>query len=209
VVDFSLSDEHKGLIETARRFTKERIIPVAAECDRESFWWIDCVTAARGEDRHLGDAIESAPLIRRVRCGIGLWPAGVNLHGIRRQRRLNLARRGRGNGRCSTRGRRHRHGNDGGRRRWSHHDGHGRRTACGRTNNRPHDRRTDGNRWRRRLMRRYRDSRYGQRWQVETVMSMIKRRQGGYVLGRSNATLFREMSLKVLTHNIMIIAAAA
>ena len=58
-------------------------------------------------------------------------------------------------------------------------------------------------------MRRYRDSRYGQRWQVETVMSMIKRRQGGYVLGRSNATRFREMSLKVLTHNIMIIAAAA
>jgi hypothetical protein len=32
-------------------------------------------------------------------------------------------------------------------------------------------------------MRRYRDSRYGQRWQVETVMSMIKRRQGGHVLG--------------------------
>jgi acyl-CoA dehydrogenase len=36
VVDFSLSDEHKGLIETARRFTKERIIPVAAECDEKS-----------------------------------------------------------------------------------------------------------------------------------------------------------------------------
>jgi len=41
------------------------------------------------------------------------------------------------------------------------------------------------------------------------VMSMIKRRQGGYVLGRSNAARFREMSLKVLTHNIMIIAEAA
>lgn len=63
-------------------------------------------------------------------------------------------------------------------------------------------------RWRRR-MRRHRDCRYGQRWQVETVMSMIKRRQGGYVLGRTNAARFRDMSLKVLTHNIMINAEAA
>ena len=58
-------------------------------------------------------------------------------------------------------------------------------------------------------MRRCRDCRYGQRWQVETVMSMIKRRQGGYVLGRSNGARFRELSLKVLTHNIMILAEAA
>jgi acyl-CoA dehydrogenase len=36
VVDFSLSEEQKALVETARRFTKERIIPVAAEADRES-----------------------------------------------------------------------------------------------------------------------------------------------------------------------------
>ncbi|MFO0760237.1 MAG: acyl-CoA dehydrogenase family protein [Byssovorax sp.] len=36
MVDFSLSDEHKALIETARRFTKERIIPIAAECDEKS-----------------------------------------------------------------------------------------------------------------------------------------------------------------------------
>nr|WP_282421529.1 acyl-CoA dehydrogenase family protein [Polyangium sp. 15x6] len=35
-MDFSLSEEHKGLIETARRFTKERIIPIAAACDHES-----------------------------------------------------------------------------------------------------------------------------------------------------------------------------
>jgi acyl-CoA dehydrogenase len=35
-VDFSLSEEHKGLIETARRFTRERIIPIAAECDAKS-----------------------------------------------------------------------------------------------------------------------------------------------------------------------------
>ncbi len=38
MVDFSLSDDHKALIETARRFTKERIIPVAAECDEKSIF---------------------------------------------------------------------------------------------------------------------------------------------------------------------------
>jgi len=69
--------------------------------------------------------------------------------------------------------------------------------------NRPPD-----GRWRA-LMRLRRDSRYGQRWQVEAVVSMIKRRQGGYVLNRSTAARFREMSLKVLTHNIMINAEAA
>jgi acyl-CoA dehydrogenase len=41
VVDFALSDEHKALIEAARRFTKERIIPIAAECDRESRFPMD------------------------------------------------------------------------------------------------------------------------------------------------------------------------
>ncbi len=41
MVDFSLSEEHKALVETARRFTKERIIPVAAECDRDSKFPMD------------------------------------------------------------------------------------------------------------------------------------------------------------------------
>jgi acyl-CoA dehydrogenase len=36
VVDFSLSEEHKALVETARRFARERLLPIAAECDRES-----------------------------------------------------------------------------------------------------------------------------------------------------------------------------
>lgn len=61
-----------------------------------------------------------------------------------------------------------------------------------------------GGRWRR-SMKRYRDHRSGQRWQIECVISMIKRRQGGYVLARSNAARNREMMLKVLTHNIMIL----
>jgi len=34
--DFEPTEEQKALIDTARRFTRERIIPIAAECDRES-----------------------------------------------------------------------------------------------------------------------------------------------------------------------------
>jgi acyl-CoA dehydrogenase len=34
-IDFELTEEQKALIETARRFTKERIIPIAAEQDRK------------------------------------------------------------------------------------------------------------------------------------------------------------------------------
>jgi hypothetical protein len=45
----------------------------------------------------------------------------------------------------------------------------------------------------RRLMRRFRDWRYGQRWQAETVMSMIKRRLGPAVAGRSHASRARDV----------------
>jgi acyl-CoA dehydrogenase len=34
--DFSLSEEHKALLSTARQFTADKIIPIAAECDREA-----------------------------------------------------------------------------------------------------------------------------------------------------------------------------
>ena len=34
--DFELSDEQRALIDIARRFARERIIPIAAACDRES-----------------------------------------------------------------------------------------------------------------------------------------------------------------------------
>ena len=57
----------------------------------------------------------------------------------------------------------------------------------------------------RRLMRRSRDWRYGQRWQVETVMSMIKRRLGPAVAGRSDASRARDSMLKVITHNLMLL----
>ncbi len=46
---------------------------------------------------------------------------------------------------------------------------------------------------------------YGQRWQGETVFSMIKRNQGDALRARSYWAQNREMMLKVLTHNIGII----
>ncbi|HEY8944634.1 MAG TPA: acyl-CoA dehydrogenase family protein, partial [Polyangiaceae bacterium] len=46
MLDFSLSDEQKALVEAARRFTRERIIPVAAECDREARFPKDVFEAA-------------------------------------------------------------------------------------------------------------------------------------------------------------------
>src|SRR5262249_2099119 len=36
MIEFSPTDEQKALIDTARRFAKERIIPVAAKCDHDS-----------------------------------------------------------------------------------------------------------------------------------------------------------------------------
>jgi len=46
VLNFSLSDDQKALVEAARRFARERIIPVAAECDRESRFPRDVFEAA-------------------------------------------------------------------------------------------------------------------------------------------------------------------
>lgn len=41
MIDFSLTEEQKALVDTARRFVKERITPVAAECDREARFPMD------------------------------------------------------------------------------------------------------------------------------------------------------------------------
>lgn len=59
----------------------------------------------------------------------------------------------------------------------------------------------------RRLMARTLHTRdyYGQRWQVETVNSMIKRNQGDVVLGHTAWSRRREMRLAVLTHNIALL----
>ena len=46
MLNFGLSDDQRALIDTAKRFTKERIIPIAAECDRESRFPKDVFVAA-------------------------------------------------------------------------------------------------------------------------------------------------------------------
>ena len=46
MLDFSLSDDQKALIDAARRFSRERIAPVAAECDREARFPKDVFVAA-------------------------------------------------------------------------------------------------------------------------------------------------------------------
>jgi transposase len=45
---------------------------------------------------------------------------------------------------------------------------------------------------------------YGQRWQVETIFSMIKRRLGDVVHARNYWSQNREMLLMILTHNLAI-----
>ena len=45
---------------------------------------------------------------------------------------------------------------------------------------------------------------YGQRWQAETGFSVVKRRLGSAVNGRSYQSQCRELMLFVLTYNLML-----
>jgi hypothetical protein len=47
---------------------------------------------------------------------------------------------------------------------------------------------------------------YGQRWQSETVNSMIKRNLGSALRARTTVHRRHELLLRVLTHNIMLLA---
>jgi transposase len=84
----------------------------------------------------------------------------------------------------------------------------------------PLNRRNQGRKWpqtryrrqmkkrfrRRRRMSRYRRV-YGQRWQAESAFSRHKRRLGSALQGKSDASRERECYLRVLTHNLMLLAA--
>ena len=50
-------------------------------------------------------------------------------------------------------------------------------------------------------------TRYGQRWQVETTVSMIKRRLGSAVNARSYWSQCRALMLKAVAHNVLILYA--
>jgi hypothetical protein len=49
---------------------------------------------------------------------------------------------------------------------------------------------------------------YGQRWQVETVNSMLKRLMGSALRAITRWNRYRETALRVLTLNVMILAAS-
>ena len=84
----------------------------------------------------------------------------------------------------------------------------------------PLNRRNRGRKWpktryRRQMVRRFRKKpegsrhrrEYGQRWQAESAFSRHKRRLGSSLGGRSDASRERECHLRVLTHNVMLLAA--
>lgn len=84
----------------------------------------------------------------------------------------------------------------------------------------PLNRRGQGRKWpktryRRQMVKRFRKKSkgsrhrrvYGQRWQAESAFSRHKRRLGSALGGRSDAARERECHLRVLTHNIMLLAA--
>lgn len=60
-------------------------------------------------------------------------------------------------------------------------------------------------RYRRLMSQRFNTTAYRQRSQVETVMSMLKRNLDGCIRARTYWSQIREMALKVLTHNLMIL----
>jgi hypothetical protein len=55
------------------------------------------------------------------------------------------------------------------------------------------------------MQTRFDEMRYHRRAQVETVMSMIKRRQGAHARGRTYHSQCRDLRLMALTHNVMIL----
>src|SRR5262249_34426629 len=69
---------------------------------------------------------------------------------------------------------------------------------------RPSDKPPAG-RGRRRMRQRVDKTKYGQRWQTETANSMIKRRLGSALRARSYWSQCREIILRVVTHNVMIV----
>jgi len=69
---------------------------------------------------------------------------------------------------------------------------------------RPSDKPPAG-RWRRRMRQRFDKTKDGQRWQAEAVNSMIKRRLGSALRARGYWSQCREITLRVITHNVMII----
>ena len=69
---------------------------------------------------------------------------------------------------------------------------------------RPTDKRPSGY-WRGQMSDRLHLTRYGQRWQVETVISMLKRLMGSALRARTYWSQCRETFLRAIVHNVMIL----
>lgn len=78
------------------------------------------------------------------------------------------------------------------------------RTLIPAKHGRPTDKPASGH-YRRLMQTRFDDAKYHRRAQVETVISMIKRRQGNHVRGRTYQSQCRDLRLMALTHNVMIL----
>lgn len=78
------------------------------------------------------------------------------------------------------------------------------RTLIPAKHGRPTDKPAAGH-YRRLMQTRFDESRYHPRAQAETVMSMIKRRQGAHARGRTYHSQCRDLRLMALTHNVMIL----
>ena len=72
--------------------------------------------------------------------------------------------------------------------------------------NRRHSQGPPKTKYRRQMYRHFPRTRYGQRWQAESVFSRMKRRLGDALSARSVETQRQECVLRVLTHNLMILA---
>jgi hypothetical protein len=78
------------------------------------------------------------------------------------------------------------------------------RTMIPAKHGRPTDKPASG-RYRRLMQTRFDETKYHRRAQVETVISMIKRRQGNHARGRNYQSQCRDLRLMALTHNVMIL----
>ena len=59
-------------------------------------------------------------------------------------------------------------------------------------------------RWRLVMATRFNKVKYGKRWQVETVISMVKRLQGSALTARTRWYQCREVSLRAITHRAIV-----
>ena len=76
-------------------------------------------------------------------------------------------------------------------------------------NDRGHARPVVKGQYRKQMLKHFPRRRFGQRWQVESVISRMKRLLGSALRARTNETRVTELFVKVLTHNLMILRRCA